>query len=87
MFTGAVSVCFNGGKDCIVMLHLVHAYFQVTFRLHCNVALSTRILLRHFFVYIFFVNKFYSCIWVFARPQASFGMVIISSIQKLWAGG
>ena len=28
-FVGAVSVCFNGGKDCIVMLHLVHAYFQV----------------------------------------------------------
>jgi len=23
-----VSVCFNGGKDCIVMLHLVHAFFQ-----------------------------------------------------------
>lgn len=28
---GAVSVCFNGGKDCIVMLHLVHAYFQANF--------------------------------------------------------
>ena len=25
----SVSVCYNGGKDCIVMLHLVHAYFQV----------------------------------------------------------
>eukprot|EP00092_Neocalanus_flemingeri_P031631 GFUD01034349.1.p1 GENE.GFUD01034349.1~~GFUD01034349.1.p1 ORF type:complete len:517 (+),score=126.37 GFUD01034349.1:92-1552(+) len=26
-----VSVCFNGGKDCIVMLHLVHAYHQKYF--------------------------------------------------------
>jgi len=26
-----VSVCYNGGKDCIVMLHLVHAYFQAEF--------------------------------------------------------
>jgi len=26
-----VSVCFNGGKDCIVMLHLVHAYHQKHF--------------------------------------------------------
>jgi len=26
-----VSVCFNGGKDCIVMLHLVHAHFQAHF--------------------------------------------------------
>jgi len=25
---GAVSVCYNGGKDCIVLLHLVHAYCQ-----------------------------------------------------------
>jgi len=24
----SVSVCFNGGKDCIVMLHLVHAWHQ-----------------------------------------------------------
>jgi len=23
-----VSVCYNGGKDCIVMLHLVHAYLK-----------------------------------------------------------
>merc|ERR1712241_854723 len=27
----SVSVCYNGGKDCIVMLHLVHAYFQKHF--------------------------------------------------------
>jgi len=27
----SVSVCFNGGKDCIVMLHLVHAYLQKHF--------------------------------------------------------
>ena len=27
----SVSVCFNGGKDCIVMLHLVHAYHQKHF--------------------------------------------------------
>ena len=27
----SVSVCYNGGKDCIVMLHLVHAYFQVLY--------------------------------------------------------
>jgi len=27
----SVSVCFNGGKDCIVMLHLVHAWHQKTF--------------------------------------------------------
>jgi hypothetical protein len=33
-FVGAVSVCFNGGKDCIVMLHLVHAYFQVKITLN-----------------------------------------------------
>ena len=26
-----VSVCFNGGKDCIVMLHLVHAVHQKLF--------------------------------------------------------
>jgi len=26
-----VSVCFNGGKDCIVMLHLVHAFYQNKF--------------------------------------------------------
>jgi len=26
-----VSICYNGGKDCIVMLHLVHAYFQANF--------------------------------------------------------
>eukprot|EP00095_Tigriopus_kingsejongensis_P004513 maker-scaffold427_size174323-snap-gene-0.41 protein:Tk04513 transcript:maker-scaffold427_size174323-snap-gene-0.41-mRNA-1 annotation:"fad synthase-like isoform x1" len=26
-----IAVCFNGGKDCIVMLHLVHAYFQKRF--------------------------------------------------------
>jgi len=26
-----VSVCFNGGKDCIVMLHLVHAYHHKHF--------------------------------------------------------
>jgi len=26
-----VSVCYNGGKDCIVMLHPVHAYFQSNF--------------------------------------------------------
>ena len=30
----SVSVCYNGGKDCIVMLHLVHAYFQVLLLLH-----------------------------------------------------
>ena len=22
-----VVVCFNGGKDCIVMLHLIHSHF------------------------------------------------------------
>jgi hypothetical protein len=33
-FVGAVSVCFNGGKDCIVILHLVHAYFQVKITLN-----------------------------------------------------
>ena len=27
----AMSVCFNGGKDCIVMLHLVHAFHQKHF--------------------------------------------------------
>jgi len=27
----SVSVCFNGGKDCIVMLHLVHAFYQKQF--------------------------------------------------------
>ena len=27
----SVSVCFNGGKDCIVMLHLVHAHLQQHF--------------------------------------------------------
>lgn len=26
-----VSVCFNGGKDCIVMLHIVHAVHQKLF--------------------------------------------------------
>jgi FAD synthetase len=26
-----VSVCYNGGKDCIVMLHLVHAHFQAKY--------------------------------------------------------
>ena len=26
-----VSVCFNGGKDCVVMLHLVHAVHQNLF--------------------------------------------------------
>merc|ERR1719431_700123 len=26
-----VSVCFNGGKDCLVMLHLVHSYHQKHF--------------------------------------------------------
>jgi len=26
-----VSVCFNGGKDCIVMLHLIHAFYQNKF--------------------------------------------------------
>jgi len=26
-----VTVCFNGGKDCIVMLHLVHAFHQKHF--------------------------------------------------------
>ena len=28
---GSVSVCFNGGKDCVVMLHLVHAVHQKLF--------------------------------------------------------
>ena len=26
-----VSVCFNGGKDCVVMLHIVHAVHQKLF--------------------------------------------------------
>eukprot|EP00088_Acartia_fossae_P017360 TRINITY_DN19846_c0_g1_i5.p1 TRINITY_DN19846_c0_g1~~TRINITY_DN19846_c0_g1_i5.p1 ORF type:complete len:513 (+),score=71.65 TRINITY_DN19846_c0_g1_i5:57-1595(+) len=26
-----VSVCYNGGKDCIVMLHLVHAFFKANY--------------------------------------------------------
>ena len=28
---GSVSVCFNGGKDCVVMLHIVHAVHQKLF--------------------------------------------------------
>ena len=27
----SVSVCFNGGKDCVVMLHIVHAVHQKLF--------------------------------------------------------
>ena len=26
-----VSVCFNGGKDCVVMLHIIHAVHQRLF--------------------------------------------------------
>ena len=31
---GSVSVCFNGGKDCVVMLHIVHAVHQKLFPGH-----------------------------------------------------
>lgn len=27
----SISVCFNGGKDCVVMLHIVHAVYQKLF--------------------------------------------------------
>ena len=27
----SVSVCFNGGKDCVAMLHIVHAVYQKLF--------------------------------------------------------
>jgi len=29
---GSVSVCFNGGKDCVVMLHIAHAVHQNLFQ-------------------------------------------------------
>jgi hypothetical protein len=43
-------VCFNGGKDCIVMLHLVHAYFQV--KISYLVFLTSRLWSLSIFSYV-----------------------------------